>query len=91
MYETPSDFESASHYRHNQTSENFKDSVADQQHNANDSSNGNVNGHNGHEKKASNVCCRTGRPYELSCSILSLSFLEQEEDIYTLDDLKERY
>lgn len=28
---------------------------------------------------------------ELSCNILSLSFLEDEEEIYTLDDLKEKY
>ncbi|GEM_PF-6545893 len=35
-------------------------------------------------KKTKNLC-------ELSCNILSLSFLEDEEEIYTLDDLKEKY
>jgi len=28
---------------------------------------------------------------ELSCTILSLCFLEEEEEIYSLDDLKESY
>lgn len=32
-----------------------------------------------------------GTTYELSCRILSLSFLENEEDIYTEKDLKEKY
>lgn len=34
--------------------------------------------------KTKNLC-------ELSCNILSLSFLEDEEEIYTMDDLKEKY
>lgn len=29
--------------------------------------------------------------HELSCDMLSLSFLEQEEEIYTLNDLREMY
>ncbi len=29
--------------------------------------------------------------YELSCNILSLSFLEDEEEIYSMEDLKEKY
>jgi hypothetical protein len=29
--------------------------------------------------------------YELSCNILSLSFLEDDEDIYTMDDLREKF
>lgn len=29
--------------------------------------------------------------HELSCDMLSLSFLEQEDEIYTLNDLREMY
>ncbi len=51
-------------------------------------SNGSSAGHTGEqvsvEEKPRNF-------YELSCNILCLSFLEEEDDIYTVDDLKEKY
>ncbi|MFW6348483.1 MAG: hypothetical protein ACOC2C_07735 [Cyclonatronaceae bacterium] len=35
--------------------------------------------------------CRVKNLHELSCDMLSLSFLEKEEEIYTLNDLREMY
>ncbi|MCC5935111.1 MAG: hypothetical protein JJU35_12770 [Balneolales bacterium] len=81
MYETNSDFDREYHMDHNE--------MPKQRHNEHA---GNIpDGNLTKQKQQHSACCRTGRSYELSCSILSLSFLEQEPDLYSLDDLKERY
>lgn len=81
MYETNSDFDREYHMDSNELPENRR---SEQAENSRD-------GKLTKQAHQTGACCRTGRSYELSCSILSLSFLEQEPDLYSLDDLKERY